>query len=77
MKHRPPPAALSFYGAQRATRQQLTEALAARLDVEAAEHRRWPRDQVAGVYPNPTSRGGRSTKPDDFLMLLTASIADI
>jgi hypothetical protein len=42
--------ALSFVGTQWATHRQLKEALAARLDAEAAEHRRWLRDQAVGAY---------------------------
>src|SRR5215467_4236931 len=41
---------LSYYDSQRTTRQQLQHALAARLDAEDAEHRKWVRDQAAAVY---------------------------
>jgi hypothetical protein len=41
---------LSYYGTQRATRQQLRDGLDARLDADAAEHRRWLRDRTADTY---------------------------
>lgn len=43
-------AGLSYLGTQRATRRQLQDALAARLDADAAEHRRWLRDHAVAAY---------------------------
>ena len=40
----------SYVATRRGTRKQLKDALAARLDAEAAEHRRWLRDRTVAVY---------------------------
>jgi hypothetical protein len=41
---------LAYRATQKATREQLRDALTARLDAETAEHRRWLRDHTVEVY---------------------------